>query len=335
MRPSLRAPCRSRAVGDPLRCALVAAIALLASALGCASNARDPSAGVPDAASRWQAEFDRATRLHRQRRFDAAADAYARALTAARAFERGDARTAQTHAQRAELQLSLGEYVAAERDYRAAIGELRAARGADGAALADALNSLAVFCIDLERISEAEALLVEAIEIRSRLYGADHAYVAVLLQNLGDAERRAANFTAAEPLLRRALAIHARSGREFAREAAIAQNNLALLLAATGREHDAEIGHFDAIRLASRLDGHSSTDVGVFARDLAALYTRQGRFAEADSLYRDSIAIFRSELGEASHQLAKSYRAYGSMLRAAGRGAEAIEYERRADATGF
>jgi hypothetical protein len=56
---------------------------------------------------------------------------------------------------------------------------------------------------------------------------------------------------------------------------------------------------------------------------------------EADDLYRSSISILRDGLGESSYQLSKTYRAYSAMLSAAGRSAEADEYRRRADATGF
>ena len=136
-------------------------------------------------------------------------------------------------------------------------------------------------------------------------------------------------------LLVRALSIYARSGRDFWREASIAQNNLALLLGATGREHESETVHLDAIRLSIKAGGERNTDPGVFIRDLATLYTQQGRFEEADDLYRRSISILRDGLGESSHQLSKTYRAYSTMLSAAGRSREAAAYRRRADATGF
>jgi hypothetical protein len=84
-----------------------------------------------------------------------------------------------------------------------------------------------------------------------------------------------------------------------------------------------------------KVGGERNTDVGVFVRDLATLYTNQGRLGEADDLYRRSISILREGLGEVSHQLSKTYRAYSAMLSAAGRSREAAEYRRRADASGF
>jgi tetratricopeptide (TPR) repeat protein len=313
----------------------VAVSALLTSALGCTTTVVDPSARTRDPAELWQEQMARAERSHRQGRFESASQAYESALAASQAFPSGYSRTLHTLSQRAELRLSQGQYEAAERDYRAIIAAERSKSSGGGAKLANALNNLAVFYIDLDRIGEAEELLAEELEIRTAIHGGDHPYVASVLQNLGDAERRAANYSVSEQLLVRALSIYARSGRDFWREAAIAQNNLALLQGETEREHESERNHLAAIRLSIKAAGARNTDVGVFTRDLATLYTNQGRMAEADDLYRKSISILRDGLGESNYQLSKTYRAYSAMLSAAGRSREAVEYRRRADVTGF
>jgi len=313
----------------------VVSIALYLGALGCTTTVIDPSARARDPAALWDEQIAQATRAHRQGRLESASEWYDRALATSRAFPAGDSRMLETLHQRAGLQLLRGQYEAAKKDYREIIAVERARTPSDPAALANALNDLAVFDLDLDRISEAETLLAEAIEIRTALYGSDHPYVAVLLQNLGDAERRAGNYPVSEQLLLRALSIYARSGRDFWREASIAQNNLALLQAATGRERESEASHLAAIRLSTRALGAHNTDVGVFDRDLAMLYTDQARYAEADALFRASISILRDGLGESSHQLSKTYRAYSEMLAAAGRGPEAAAYRRRAEATGY
>ncbi|MBW2494426.1 MAG: tetratricopeptide repeat protein [Deltaproteobacteria bacterium] len=312
-----------------------AAFALLAGVLGCTATAVDPSAQARDPNQLWEDQMARATRSHSQGRLESAAELYEAALATSEAFPAGDPRTLQTLSQRAELRLSQGLYEAAERDYRAVIEAERASSRGDGDRLANALNNLAVFYLDLGRIPEAEALLVEAIDIRVALYGGEHPYVAALLQNLGDAERRAGNFPVAEDLLIRSLTIYSRAGRDYWRNAAIAQNNLALLQAETGRVHDAERNHLYAIRLSIKVLGERNADMGVFTRDLATLYTHQARFGEAEDLYRESLSILREGLGESSHQMSKTYRAYSEMLIAAGRGEEAAEQRRRADATGF
>jgi len=312
-----------------------AAFALFAGVLGCTTTVVEPSAQARDPAELWKEQMAQATRSHSQGRIESASELYESALVTSRAFPPGDPRTLHTLSQRAELRLRQGLYEAAERDYREIIAAERSNSPTDGDRLANALNNLAVFYLDLGRIPEAETLLAEAIDLRVALYGSDHPSVAALLQNLGDAERRAGNHSVAEDLLIRSLTIYSRAGRDYWRNASVAQNNLALLQAATGREQDAERNHLMAIRLSIKVVGERNTDIGVFTRDLAALYADQGRFGEADNLYRESISILREGLGESSHQLSKTYRAYSEMLSAAGRNDEAAEYRRRADETGF
>jgi tetratricopeptide (TPR) repeat protein len=310
-------------------------LALFSGALCCTSTVVDRSAQRRDPAQTWDAQMNRAERFHRQGLYTAAEYQYGLALETSRSFESGDPRTVKTLAQRAELRLSHGDYRGAEDDYQAVLAAERSRPRDRGAALANALNNLAVFYSDLDRIPEAEALLTEAIEIRTAIYGSEHPFVAVLLQNLGDAERRAENYPAAETLLVRALSIYAIAGSAFYREASIAQNTLARVYRATDREQESEQNHLDAIRLSIKAGGERNTDVGVFSRDLAILYTKQRRFSEAENLYRGSITILRDRLGDASYQLSKTYRAYSEMLHAAGREREAAQYRERADATGY
>ena len=313
----------------------IATLTLIAGALGCTTTVVDPSAQAHDPAGLWEEQMTQATRSHSQGRFNSASVYYDQALETSRAFPRGDLRTLQTLSQRAELRLSQRLYDAAERDYQEIIAAERANSPTNGDRLANALNNLAVFYLDLDRIPEAEVLLAEAVDLRVAIYGPDHPYVAALLQNLGEAERRTENYPVAEDLLIRSLEIYSLAGRDYWRNASIAQNNLALLQAATGRMQDAERNHLYAIRLSIKVVGERNTDIGVFTRDLATLYSHQRRFGEAENLYRDSISILREGLGESSHQLSKTYRAYSEMLDAVGRREEAAVYRRRADESGF
>ena len=100
--------------------------------------------------------------------------------------------------------------------------------------------------------------------------------------------------------------------------------------------HQSETNHLDAIRLSIKVGGERNTDVGVFVRDLATLYTdhRSPRRRPTISIAGRS-PFCGSGLGESSHQLSKTYRAYSAMLSVAGRSREAAEYRGRADASGF
>ncbi len=317
-----------------MRTRLTLAPVLLWAALACTSTVVEKSAQPLDPDQAWEEQMARAARFQRRGIYPSAERFYTQAFEISQSFRPGDPRVIDTLSQRAEVRLARGQYAEAERDFRAIIERERSTRGR-GAELANALNNLAVFYVDLDRIPEAEALLTEALEIRIAIYGGRHPFVAVLLQNLADAERRVENYENAEQLFVRALSIYALSGEKFYREASIAQNNLARVYGATQREEESERHHLDAIRLSIKARGERNSDVGVFTRNLAMLYTRQRRYDEAEGLYQGSISILRETLGNANYQLSKTYRAYSQMLLAAGRVSEAREYERRADATGY
>ncbi len=304
---------------------------------GCVQTTIDRSARKQDPVKTWETQLARAKRFHKSGFQDSASRHYDLALETARGFPRGDERLIETLSLRAELRLARGQYEFAERDFREIL-ELRRfnAEGPDGG-VANELNNLAVFYIDLGRLDEASRLLEEAIAIRAALYGPDHVFVAVLAQNLGDLKRRQGNFDRAEQLLTSALTIYAQnpSADEFWGEAAIAQNNLARVYRATGRVEDAERNHLDAIRLSMKGRGERNPDIGVFSRDLANLYTDERRFAEAERLYSGSISILGETVGASSYQISKTYRDYARMLEAAGRRGDAARLRARADQTGF
>lgn len=277
----------------------------------------------------------RATRFHRRGLHESASRHYDEAVDMTEAFPPSDPRRTDARSQRAELRLLLGDYAGAEADYREIVAVERRGPSGPSPELANALNNLSVFYIDVDRASDAQGLLVEALEIRTALYGAESPLVAVLAQNLGDAKRRTRNYRPAEALFIRALQIYAKSGEKFMRETSIAQNNLAKVYRETHRPEQAEKNHVEAIRLSVRAGGDLNPDIGVFSRDLANLYTQQSRFDEAEGLYKGSIAILRDSLGEKSYQLSKTYRDYSAMLGAVGRRRDSASYSALADATGY
>ncbi len=66
--------------------------------------------------------------------------------------------------------------------------------------------------------------------------------------------------------------------------------------------------------------------------DLAALYHHQGRYAEAEPLYRRALAINENALGPEHPSVAKSLENYAVLLRETGRGAKAAKMKARAKA---
>ncbi len=66
--------------------------------------------------------------------------------------------------------------------------------------------------------------------------------------------------------------------------------------------------------------------------NLAIIYNEQGRYAEAEPLYKRALAIWEKALGPEHPRVAKSLENYAALLRETGRGAEAGKMEARAKA---
>ncbi len=66
--------------------------------------------------------------------------------------------------------------------------------------------------------------------------------------------------------------------------------------------------------------------------NLAELYLLQGRYTEAEPLYKRSLAIWEKALGAEHPDVATSLENYSALLRETGRGSEAVKLETRARA---
>ncbi len=105
---------------------------------------------------------------------------------------------------------------------------------------------------------------------------------------------------------------------------------------ATGRDAP---GHDALVAVAAQvLAGHRPAGdllgkgVATSLNNLAALHKAQGRYAEAEPLYRRSLAIWEKALGPEHPNVATSLENYAALLREIGRTAEADKMEARAKA---
>ncbi len=78
--------------------------------------------------------------------------------------------------------------------------------------------------------------------------------------------------------------------------------------------------------------GPEHPDVAQSLNNLALLYQVQGNYAEAEPLYRRSLAIYEKVLGPEHPKVAQSLENYAALLRETGRADEAAEMEARAKA---
>ncbi len=76
--------------------------------------------------------------------------------------------------------------------------------------------------------------------------------------------------------------------------------------------------------------GPEHPDVATSLNNLAELYNAQGRYAEAEPLYKRALAIWEKVLGPEHPNVVAGLENYAALLRETGRSAEADKLEARA-----
>jgi CHAT domain-containing protein/tetratricopeptide (TPR) repeat protein len=205
-------------------------------------------------------------------------------------------------------------YAEAEPLFREALEITRRLVGTDHPATAAVCGNLAMTLDKLDRFTEARARYDEAVAIDTRLWGNDHPSTAVAYSNLATHLDRQARYAESEPLLRRVLDIMCRAEGTEGPHALISRSNLAFNLNAQGRYAEAERLYRKV--LDSRLEpaGEKYLAAAASAPAQAAQYLRrrahpdaarsyanlavnldsQGRYAAAETLYRQALAIYQA-----------------------------------------
>lgn len=170
-------------------------------------------------------------------------------------------------------------------------------------------------------------------------FGPDSEEKAHVLRQLGDMERDGDDLADAEIHLRQALAIVSRlpGGGSVRRavgttgpdEAAHVNNNLALLLQATGKWPEAEADFRRAIAIAARFPD-AAAEVFTMKSNLASLMISEHRYRDAESMIRDVLTGRRRMLGENHPFVGTSLRMLASVRRAEGHFHEAVALCRQA-----
>ena len=150
-----------------------------------------------------------------------------------------------------------------------------------------------------------------------------------LLSWLGQSHHALADWTEAEPLLRRVLAIDEKSCGPDHSKVATDLNNLAMLLQDTGRFTEAEPLLRRALAIDEKSYGPEHPNVASDLNDLAALLHDTGRLAEAEPLMRHALAIDEKSYGPEHPNVATALNNLAQLLKATDRFAEAEPLMRR------
>jgi tetratricopeptide (TPR) repeat protein len=171
---------------------------------------------------------------------------------------------------------------------------------------ASTLSNLAFLYRSQGRYDQAEPLYQQALELRKRLLGEEHPYVATSLNNLAFLYHSQGRYAEAEPLYLQALELRKHLLGEEHPYVATSLNNLAVLYRSQGRYAEAEPLYLQALELRKRLLGEDHPYVATSLNTLAGLYKSQGRYAEAEPLYLQALELRKRLLGEDHPYIATS-----------------------------
>ena len=233
---------------------------------------------------------------------DAAALYFERAISVAGSMPQPDVRLARAR-------FELGDALRRQARFEEALAELRAAREALEplreqhpdlhARILDAIGYCQLASGDAEA---ATGTLTLALKLRVEQLDPADVATAETLVNLAEAHHRIGEDERALDLLVEATYIYTTLGQKYGIRLATVHDSMGRIYRGLGRFEESERLHRRAIELARRVQEQDNPNVAIFERSLANLYMMTGNEAEAELLYRDSLAILERTLGSEHYE---------------------------------
>jgi serine/threonine-protein kinase len=273
-----------------------------------------------------EVERDLGFMLYHQGRLEEAAPLLEAALERSReTFGAVHAASYEAARQLASTYRDQGNLVASERLFREALETASALFGEDHEEADWTRLVYAMLKIRQGEYAEAEALARRTVDVWARSFGEEHPLMAPRLLLLGGIRLDRGDLEEAEELLRRALAIYRRSYPEGHQDERDTLNRLAYVALALSRLDGPAL-----YREALLTHRERFTELPLFLSDgahfLAAAARISGEAAVAESLYRESVALYRGKLAPGHPYLATSLVGLGETLLDLGRPADAEPY---------
>jgi CHAT domain-containing protein/tetratricopeptide (TPR) repeat protein len=178
--------------------------------------------------------------------------------------------------------------------------DLRKKLGTDTAGYAESANDLALFCRDSGKLPEARALAEQAMEIRSRIFGAQHMLVAESLNTLGSVYALIGEYELAISRFEQARAIHESQAapQDFSEEYGTLCINLAGTYQRVGKYAPAEAMFQKGLDVLRKKPGMNHPAYSASLVAFAYLQADLGHYSAAEKLYDESGRLLREQLGE-------------------------------------
>ena len=193
------------------------------------------------------------------------------------------------------LELSL--YVPAEKQLVAALNQFRHLHGNRHRSVGNTLFALANVRLRQDRLSAAESLLREGLEIGEHL-GVHRDRLAPFLNSLALIAHKRGDNTAAERLLREVLQIERKRVSGDGEEVALILQNLSGVLLATNKVDEAEATCREALRIQHKVSGGQHQDVASLQTVLATILRAKGDRQGAAELSLEAFGTFRKTLSD-------------------------------------
>jgi CHAT domain-containing protein/tetratricopeptide (TPR) repeat protein len=221
--------------------------------------------------------------------------------------------------------------------YQEAIQKVNAAlaiklRNNDAASTLRSSNILIAALARLDRRAEASAEGERALAIGIQAFGPDDVRLSDTLSALGDLARDQENYKDAERYFERALAAQQKSPNVAPLDVAGSMDNLGDVYGLEGRFDDGERLLNLSMKLLEQTYGanvQGETSYQKALNDLGNLYKDAGRFSEAETAFRRSLAAGRATLGEDHHNVAATMGNLATVLEQQSRLTEAEDLYKR------
>jgi tetratricopeptide (TPR) repeat protein len=243
--------------------------------------------------------FEEAEQRRAERRYDAAAALYQKALAillAADGQTHPDVPTIMNNL--ATVYLAQQKYDRAESLYREALEIQQQTLDDAHPNLATTQHNLAAVYFSQGRYGEAETLYRQALSIKEQALGQQHPQVALVLHHLGELHATQERYAQAETYYRRALLMREQTLGSDHVEVAASLHGLAEVYRAQGAYGKAEAAYQRALLIREQMLDIEHPDVATSNSGLARLYYHQGRYHEAEVLYQRAIPILEQTLGQ-------------------------------------
>ena len=187
--------------------------------------------------------------------------------------------------------------------------------------LAVTLNALGIVDQHLEKFSDAETNLKQALAIFTNVEGAESKNAAPVLNNLGTLYLDLGRYADADKVTQQALAITIKLEGENNIDVATTETNLAIIFQKEDKYAEAETYFKKSIATDQRLGDAAELSHGL--KGLGLLYTNSGKYAQAEELAQQQLAAFEKAYGPQDPRIADVLNDLGTDFELNGKLAEA------------